>query len=76
MIIPTNIDLKTWASSLVIDFPEDDVPLLYNDAGWKEWGNFLIQCDSFSKNNAPGTFGYTDWREWARGVFNTMCNFS
>ncbi len=75
MIQPIRIDLNKWASSLVVDFPNDNIPILKND-DWKTWGNDLIQENSFYVNSAPSTFGYPDWNSWAKAVFYTMANFS
>lgn len=74
MILPESTDLKTWAASLVVDFPTDDIPLLSNELEWKEWGNRLIQSTSFSSSGAPNTFGFTNWRQWAQMFFFTMAN--
>jgi hypothetical protein len=75
MVIPLDITLKNWAASLVIDFPDDNVPLLYNENNWRTWGNFLVQENSFSSNFAPMTEGFRDWKHWAQAVFYTMANF-
>lgn len=75
MMIPLNTTLSTWAASLVVDFPQDNIPLLYNDGEWKKWGNQLIQETTFVQNGAPGTLSYSDWQPWAQAVFNTMTNY-
>lgn len=69
VILPEFIDLSNWAASLIIDFPDDNIPLLYNDDRWREWGDLLIQEESFVGNNAPSTLGYTDWKPWAQDVY-------
>jgi hypothetical protein len=74
MVIPMNIDLKSWADSLAIDFPLDNIPLLY-DNEWKTWGNSLVQCTSFSINSAPATTLFNDWKDWAFAIFHVMNNF-
>lgn len=74
MMLPVHTDLKTWASSLVIDFPSDNVPLYTPGSDWKVWGNFLIQENSFLANHAPGTSKFNDWNEWAMAVFRQMAN--
>ena len=75
MMIPTYATFETWGSSLVIDFPDDDIPLAPEEEKWKEWGNELSQCTSFIENNAPGTEYYKEWKEWAQAVFFCMNNF-
>lgn len=75
MMMPTNTDAVTWANSLIIDFPDDDVPLLYNEKDWKEWGNQLTLCKNFDREGAPGVHGFNDWKEWAISVYYAMQNF-
>lgn len=75
MVQPRFISLANWAASLVIDFPDDDIPLLYNEKDWKNWGNFLVQCTNFASNGAPGATFYKEWQPWAMDVFKVMANF-
>lgn len=75
MVIPKNITLSLWAASLIIDFPNDDMPILKDEKDWKLWGNFVAQGNSFLVNNAPFTGGYDDWRTWADNVYKAMLNF-
>lgn len=75
MMIPQGTNIQDWAASLIIDFPEDNIPQLKHEDKWKSWGNSLILENSFSQNAAPGTFLYEDWREWAEAVFHAMANF-
>ena len=74
MMIPDFTNLSTWASSLIIDFPYDNIPFLIDEENWKDWGNSLVQENSFSENNAPGTESYDNWKSWASTVFFTMAN--
>jgi hypothetical protein len=76
MMIPKYCSLSDWASSLIIDFPEDDIPILTDESNWKNWGNILIQEDSFADNGSPSTLTFKDWKTWASAVFLTMTNFS
>jgi hypothetical protein len=75
MVIPLDIPLQKWADSLVIDFPNDNIPLLYNESNWRTWGNFLVEENSFLSNYAPSTKSFRDWKQWAMAVFLTMANF-
>lgn len=72
MTIPEFITLSKWAHALVVDFPTDNIPILVDESKWKEWGNSLIQENSFLRNAAPGTANYSDWLSWAKAVFYTM----
>ena len=69
MIQPNMIDFMDWAKSLIIDFPNDDIPFLDNEDDWQEWGNFLVQEDSFARNNAPPTQMYQDKWDWAYDIY-------
>jgi len=76
MILPEFISLQDWAASLIIDFPDENIPFLSDEKNWKEWGSYLIYLDSFQENEAPDPFNYNDWRDWARQVYFTMNNNS
>lgn len=76
MMLPQFTNLTTWANSLIIDFPKDNIPFLDKEENWHQWGNNLIQCNSFIKNNAPSTNTYEDWKPWAQRVFFCMTNSS
>ncbi len=69
MIQPVDISLTDWSSSLLIDFPDDNVPILLNEDDWKEWGNSLLTCESFISNGTPSPNEYSDWNEWALNVY-------
>lgn len=74
MMIPNFVSLKNWSHSLIIDFPSDNIPVLMDEENWKTWGNHLIQENSFSKNGAPSTKNYPDWKSWAKDIFKVMVN--
>lgn len=76
MMIPTGVKPKIWFASLVIDFPNDNIPILIDDNDWKAKGSVLAQENSFAIQGAPSTFGFNDFEPWAIEVFNTMNNFS
>lgn len=75
MILPKNVSFKQFASSLVVDFPNDNIPFLSSDENWREWGDRLVQENSFSNNGAPSTKGFSDKTEWAQALFKTMAAF-
>jgi hypothetical protein len=74
MVLPEFINIYDWASSLIIDFPNDNIPLLLDESNWKAWGNLLIQEERFINNNAPSTDTYEDWNRWAFDVYFVMNN--
>jgi len=66
-LLPTkNISLLKWAQELRNEYSEDDIPALYNENSWQEWGNALRLIGTFSGAGIPRTEGFTDWREWAQ----------
>lgn len=75
MMNPERANILEWAHSLIIDFPNDDIPLLENELGWRKWGDLLVQENSFSRSAAPGTGLYSDWLPWARNIYYAMANF-
>lgn len=75
MTLPDLSTLSHWAHALVVDFPTDNIPILKNESSWKEWGNMLVQENSFSRSGAPGPELYNDWHSWAKAVFYTMAGF-
>jgi len=76
MVDPWGMQLMGWADTLFVDFPDDDVPVLTDEKGWKLWGDTLIGCTSFALNDAPGTGAYKDWYSWAQQVYYTMNSFA
>jgi len=76
MIMPQYSSAKIWAASLVIDFPNDNVPILNNEKDWRLWGDFLVQSNSFTINNAPFPKGSSSWDQWSQSVYKNMNDFS
>lgn len=66
IVLPVGIDVLSWAASLVIDFPQDDIPRLDDPDAWQEWGERLLQSPSFLTAPRPGD--YADWVSWAQRV--------
>jgi hypothetical protein len=71
MILPEYISLRDWADSLITDFPNDNIPILYNEEEWKEWGNDVIYETHFENLNAPSTDLYDNWKDWAYALYQT-----
>lgn len=74
MVIPEGITLTLWANSLIIDFPNDNIPLLINESRWQQWASELIGSQSFISNDVPHPNNYDDWKTWAYDVYFLMCN--
>jgi len=76
MVDPHGITLLLWADSLAIDFPLDNIPVLFDEKAWKSWGDDLVAATSFAENGAPSTAFYSEWYPWARDVYYTMANYA
>lgn len=74
MMIPLNTTFKTWTESLIVDFPDDNIPLLRSEKEWKQWGDMLVQENTFSQNGCSDTRDHDDKWEWAMGIFKSMAN--
>ncbi len=76
MVNPEGMDVLSWADTIFVDFPTDDIPILTDATLWKTWGNNLVICNTFTNNNAPDTHDYDNWLSWAEQVYFTMANYA
>lgn len=77
MIIPTKgSSFYQFSSSLLIDFPKDNIPVFKNEKDWREFGNILIQESTFSINGAPSPNGFKDRTEWEQALFQSMASYN
>ena len=74
MMQPLHTNLLEWAASLIIDFPDDDIPMIFDEEQWQDWGSVLVQENSFAQVSAPNPNFYEDWNAWAIDVYYTMAN--
>lgn len=65
-----------WAASLLIDFPNDDIPILTDENDWKNWGDKLVEIPVFESNEAPSTLKYDDSQKWMEAIYNAMSNYA
>jgi hypothetical protein len=79
MIQPHYIELLDWAASLIIDYPQEDIPYLTKQDKWQEWGTIVVNSGIFAKYNVPPPFSnkstakaYKTWQEWADAVYLIM----
>lgn len=71
MVIPTFITLADWAASLIVDYPNDGIPGLWDETKWQDWAATVLACPSFATCNAPTPYQYENWQDWAYGLFNS-----
>lgn len=77
MIIPMEgMPYDLLIGSMVIDFPNDNIPLSTDENDWKLSGSFLVQESSFGSNGSPSPAGFKNKTEWAQAVFYSMASFS
>jgi hypothetical protein len=77
VIIPTKGgSFYEFCSSLIIDFPKDNIPILKNDADWRNFGNMLVQENSFAINGAPSPNGFKDRTTWEQAIFQSMASYN
>lgn len=83
MVIPEYIELKYWAAQLIVDYPDEYLPVLSNEDEWPEWGAAVVASGIFARNNCPTPFtinegrkkeSFKDWKEWGRAVYISMLN--
>lgn len=70
MMIPDENNFVDWVYSLIVDYPDQDVPTY--EGNWEEFGNLLCSTGIFMKKNIPCTVGYFDPVQWAKDVFKVM----
>lgn len=77
MIIPTkDTTFNEFVSSMIIDFPMENIPSETNENNWKIWGSNLAQLSIFEKNGTPDPNGFENRTDWEQAVFNSMASFS
>lgn len=83
VIWPEYIELKLWAAQLIVDYPNDPIPLLTDENKWQEWGAILANTGVFQKASIPTPFSisqgkkndnFKSWQDWAKIVYNLMAN--
>lgn len=64
-LLPVNIDMVIWAQEMRNEYPNEDIPALYDKNDWKQWANYIRLSGSFADANAPMADGFADFRDWA-----------
>lgn len=83
MIQPEYINLNNWAASLLVDYNQDNIPLLYDEKKWEIWAVDLINTAPFRGRSIPTPDTIKEdreikynqnekWRKWARIVYFIM----
>lgn len=74
MVLPEYITFFDWASTLQVDYPNGNVPIVNEDTDWQEWADRLLQSDPFDSAVVPEPNSFDDWRDWARWFVDVMNN--
>ena len=83
IVWPEYIDVKDWAANLIVDYPDEYLPILEDADKWEDWASIVAGTGVFARNNIPAPFSVTegekkqefkDWQEWAKTVYNLMIN--
>lgn len=83
IVWPEYIDIKDWAANLIVDYPDEYLPILEDADKWEDWASTVAGTGVFARNDIPAPFSVTegekkqefkDWQEWAKTVYNLMIN--
>jgi hypothetical protein len=83
IVWPEYIDIKDWAANLIVDYPDEYLPILEDADKWEDWASIVAGTGVFARNDIPAPFSVTegekkqefkDWQEWAKTVYNLMIN--
>jgi hypothetical protein len=77
MIVPTkDSSFSDFMASLIVDFPEENIPFFRNEKDWELSGSFLSQGNSFAKNGVPIPNGFKNRTDWELAFFQSMAPYS
>jgi len=83
IVWPEYIDVKDWAANLIVDYPDEYLPVLEDADKWEDWASTVAGTGDIARNDIPAPFSVTegekkqefkDWQEWAKTVYNLMIN--
>lgn len=83
IVWPEYIDIKDWAANLIVDYPDEYLPILEDVDKWEDWASIVAGTGVFARNDIPAPFSVTegekkqefkDWQEWAKTFYNLMIN--
>jgi len=83
IVWPEYIDIKDWAANLIVDYPDEYLPILEDADKWEDWGSIVAGTGVFARNDIPAPVSvmegtkkqeFKDWQEWAKTVYNLMIN--
>jgi hypothetical protein len=83
IVWPEYIDIKDWAANLIVDYPDEYLPVFEDADKWEDWASIVAGTGIFARNDIPAPFSVTegekkqefkDWQEWAKTVYNLMIN--
>jgi hypothetical protein len=74
-VLPIRIDFKTWATQLIIDLPEYNIPDPESEDKWWDWAAQIISNNRLSNIPIPSKHIYKnkeDWSKWATYLIDSV----
>lgn len=72
IVLPVAISFERWVAELQVDFSTEEIPLNYKEENWRDFADQLRRLSTFSNNQIPTHDGFSDWRQWAMRVVQTL----
>ena len=72
IVQPVAIEFQHWASTVVIDLPQQFIPEPPHERNWQDWANSVIQLNSFGNQGVPPPDKYAQWQDWAWEFYRAM----
>lgn len=66
--LPVNISYEDWASQLVFDLNQYQVPIPTSENEWWDWASYIIEFNNFASCPLPSKQIFKEpssWRNWA-----------
>lgn len=71
--LPVHISFFNWASTLLIDFSTQEIPIPPTDENdWQPWAERVFARGVFSNDAIPDPRFFQDWRSWAMRVVQVV----
>lgn len=70
MMIPYGVEARDWFASLLIDFPDSQIPILEKEEQWRDVGDNIKMDPQFAE--IPDTSAYNNWKDWAYDFYYAM----
>lgn len=72
VIIPQNIDFRTWNGLLQMDWPNATIPTDVNGTDWKQTARIIATDPAFAPFSPPMPDGHAEQLEWIQAFSNAI----